>query len=148
MTKYAVYGDKKTEHHHKYVKSRNYKRLNDGNLLKDLQSAPWSTIDIDDAWSFWKILFRQIIDLYAPIKKFRAKRNPCKWFSADIDELKSVLLRTLGSNWPTKFHLKIYHFLRRQNDVTSKFTFTHVNPQDVFRHLHELDPSKATGHSI
>ena len=38
-----------------------------------------------------------------------------------------------------------FHFLRRQNDVTSKFTFTHVNPQYVFKHLYELDSSKASG---
>ena len=75
------------------------------------------------------------------------------WYHLEKDKLFSTaqdianevnsFLQTLGSNWPTKFHLKIYHFLflRRQNDVTSKFTFT----QDVFRHLHQLDSSKATG---
>lgn len=94
LMNFAIYGDKKTIHHHKYVTSRNYKKMNENKLLQDLQRVPWSTIeiidDIDEAWSIWKSLFRQVIDQHAPIRKFRAKQSQCKWHTEEIEELKLV----------------------------------------------------------
>ena len=49
-------------------------------LSKDLNSAPWHVSDIfqcmDDQWSYWKMLFFEIVDKYAnKVVKIRAKRD-------------------------------------------------------------------------
>ena len=90
----VIHMKKEPIHRHKYVSSRNYRRLNSNNLLHDLNAIPWSVVetfdDVDDAWYAWKSLFVNIINTHAPIRKFRAKSNPCHWHSEDIDQLKTI----------------------------------------------------------
>ena len=97
-------------HRHKYVSSRNYRRLNSNNLLHDLNAIPWSVVetfdDVDDAWYAWKSLFVNIINTHAPIRKFRVKSNPCR------DDYHS---QAIDSNYPHAW--AIYEKLR--NHITN-----------------------------
>ena len=68
--------------------------MNNDKFLNDLKNIPWSLIetfnDIDDAWFTWKSMFLQLVDSHAPLRKFRAKTKTCPWFSADIENLKTI----------------------------------------------------------
>lgn len=60
-------------------------------LISDLKVAPWSVMetpdDMDDLWEFWKNLFTNVLDSYAPLKRFRVRRRTLPWISPEIKSL-------------------------------------------------------------
>jgi len=63
-------------------------------LNQDLQSLPWSIVDIfddiNDCWFAWKSLFNSVVDEHCPLKTFRPRKKPCPWFSNEIESLKLI----------------------------------------------------------
>ena len=58
---------------------RSYKKCNNDEMLSDLESAPWHTMDtfdcIDDRWNYWKTLFLSIVNKHAPLIRVRRKQS-------------------------------------------------------------------------
>ena len=67
----------------------------------------------------------------------------------DIANDVNSFLRTLGSNWPTKFHLKIYHTFTSYADRTTSPPSTRslmlIHWMCLNTYTHEINSSKATG---
>ena len=77
---------------HKFIASRNFKKLDVKALLRQLDKLPWTVIEvfdnIDDCWHVWKTLFNSVVDELCPMKKFRPRKKTCPWYSEEIETLK------------------------------------------------------------
>ena len=64
---------------HKFIASRNFKKLDVKALLRQLDKLPWTVIEvfdnIDDCWHVWKTLFNSVVDELCPMKKFRPRKK-------------------------------------------------------------------------
>jgi len=58
---------------------RSFKKCNNDEMISDLESAPWHTMDtfdcIDDRWNYWKTLFLSIVNKHAPLIRVRRKQS-------------------------------------------------------------------------
>ena len=95
LMNYIILGKSNIPHHHRFIYSRNFKKVNEQNLIEDLKKVPWHMIecfeDIEDSWHAWKCLFNNVVNEHAPLRKFRApKKQKIPWYDAKIDDLKAV----------------------------------------------------------
>ena len=95
LMNFIVLGRSNSPSHHRFVISRNFKNLDKAKFLNDLKEVPWHIIecfnDIEDAWYSWKVLFSEVINQHAPLRKFRAPKSPkTPWFDEKIESLKKV----------------------------------------------------------
>ena len=150
---------KEPTHRHNYVTTRNYKHMNNDKFLNDLKNIPWSLIetfnDIDDAWFTWKSMFLQLVDSHAPLRKFRAKTKTCPWFSADIENLKTIRdeyhARAIDSHdlhaWDV--YKKLRNYITNQcreakkNFIQEKIASSSGNSKDMWGVLKNLLPQKS-----
>ena len=55
---------------------------------------PWHVIecfdDINDIWMAWKLLFDDIVNNHAPLRKFRASKTKIPWYDEKIEALKDM----------------------------------------------------------
>ena len=70
------------------IEFRTLKNLDQNAFLSDLSSAPWDSSyiydNIDDIWSNWSDLYKQILDDHAPVKRIKLRNNQLPWISPDI----------------------------------------------------------------
>lgn len=76
----------------KYVMARSMKSINQNEFISDLQQAPWGLMDtfedVNDQLHVFSLLFEEILDKHAPLKKVRLKKSQNKrWFNPEIDRL-------------------------------------------------------------
>ena len=146
-------------HQHRYVTARCYKNLDTNNLIVDVQNIPWHIIeafeDIDDCWNIWKSLFLNVVNQHAPLRKFRAKKSICKWYSKDIEDIKNLRdeyhTRAIDSEDPHAW--AVYRKLRNRctnmtRDAKKKYYETSINncsgnSKDMWTVLKNLLPSKS-----
>jgi exonuclease III len=73
---------------HKNLKFRCLKHLDVNNLISDLSSAPWSTMevftDVNDAWDIFKRIFTDVLDNHAPQMTKRVKASSTPWINDDV----------------------------------------------------------------
>ena len=74
------------------VTRRSYKNFSKSDFEKDLSFVPWSILDIfdnpDDKVHIFNALFLDVLDMHAPLKTVRVKRNPAPWVTKSIrDEM-------------------------------------------------------------
>ena len=59
-------------------------------LSSDLKNVPWNSSyvydNIDDIWSHWSSLFKQILVEHVPVKRIQLRNNQLPWISADIQK--------------------------------------------------------------
>ena len=62
-----------------YARSQ-YKRYNREAFLKDTSNAPWSVVDcfddLEDSLNAFYLLFNEILDCHAPVKKVKIRNRP------------------------------------------------------------------------
>ena len=70
------------------IEFRTLKNMDQNAFLADLNSAPWDNSyiydNIDDIWSHWSDLYKQILDDHAPVKRIKLRNNQLPWVSPDI----------------------------------------------------------------
>jgi hypothetical protein len=80
LLNYIAIGKQKSNNHHRFVTSRNFKNMNEDNLRADLQYVPWHVIesftDINDAWHAWKCLFTDVVNSHAQISSPEETQGP------------------------------------------------------------------------
>lgn len=73
---------------HSSVRSRSLKNYNIETLLTSLGSLDWSNVflssSVDEAWSYFKLLFLSTVDKIAPLKTCRIKVRTEPWVNSDI----------------------------------------------------------------
>ena len=95
----------------KSIQRRSFKNVDSAKFNEDLTSLPWSVLDIfddvDDKLAVFESLFKDVLDLHAPLKTVRIKNNPAPWISRSIRDdmdtrnklLKKFRLQRTLSNW-------------------------------------------------
>jgi hypothetical protein len=84
------------KNHHETIKYRNTKNFNQDHFNLNLESAPWSLINIfenvNDKLDIWELIFTNVLDVHAPIvkKKGKSKQLP-PWMNKGI--LEQIRLR-------------------------------------------------------
>ena len=67
------------------IKCRSFKHFSEADFVKDLWTVPWCIIDlfddVDDKVSAFNTLFQEVLEVHAPIKSVRVKKNPAPWIS-------------------------------------------------------------------
>ena len=70
------------------IVKRNMKHFSEQEFLNDLSNYDWEKIntstDVESAWSLFYEGFTNIINKYAPLKKYRVKGRNNAWFSSDL----------------------------------------------------------------
>ena len=70
------------------VSRRSFKHFSKANFEKDLTSVPWCVLDVfddpADKVEAFNLLFTDILDLHAPVKTVRVKKNPTPWIDKNI----------------------------------------------------------------
>ena len=70
------------------IEFRTLKNLDQNAFLSDLSRAPWDSSyiydNIDDIWSHWSDLYKQILEDHAPVKRIKLSNNQLPWISPDI----------------------------------------------------------------
>ena len=87
------------KHGHTTIKYRWYKHFDMDAFLCDLESVPWSIIelfdDVDDALHAWEVLFMDVVNVHVPLSERNVKRPG--W-----------LLTTSLQQWPQWIHSAQY----------------------------------------
>ena len=59
-------------------------------LSPDLKNVPWDSSyvceNIDDIWSHWSCLFKQVLVEHASVKRVQLRDNQLSWISPDIQK--------------------------------------------------------------
>jgi hypothetical protein len=90
------------------VTRRSFKNFSKATFEKDLPAVPWCVIDVfdnpDDKVDMFNSLFLDVLDMHAPLKTVRVKKNPAPWISKSIrDEMdrRNALYRLFKRNKST-----------------------------------------------
>ena len=80
------------------INARSYRRFNNNDFIKDLEQAPWSSIEVsndpDLAWSIFESLFTPIYDAHAPFKQVKIPNNQPQWINDEYLACRIDLVRT------------------------------------------------------
>ena len=80
------------------INARSYRRFNNNDFIKDLEQAPWSSIEVsndpDLAWSIFESLFTPICDAHAPFKQVKIPNNQPQWINDEYLACRIDLVRT------------------------------------------------------
>ena len=70
---------------------REVKRYNREAFLKDMSNAPWSVVDcfddLEDSLNAFNLLFNEILDCHAPVKKIKIRNRPNPFVTDEIRDL-------------------------------------------------------------
>ena len=77
----------------RYIRNRDWKKLDDALFLKDLMQFPWSVVEtfdnVNDCWDFIHGVFTGFLDAHAPFTSKRVRGdNLTPWVTDDIRDLK------------------------------------------------------------
>ena len=74
-----------------YIYARSYKRYNREAFLKDMSNAPWSVVDcfddLEDSLNAFNLVFNEILDCHAPVKKIKIRNRPNPFVTDEIRDL-------------------------------------------------------------
>lgn len=73
--------------------TRSYKNYRKEAFVNDLRNVPWNVLDatdsIDDALPLWnRLIFSDVADLHAPIKKQRRKGFKTPWVNSNLLQIR------------------------------------------------------------
>ena len=72
----------------KFINRRSFKNFNKSEFKEDLSRAPWSLMDMfqspDDKLMVLESLLLDVLDLHAPVRAIRVKKNPAPWIDKTI----------------------------------------------------------------
>ena len=87
---------------------RSFKNFDEEAFLSDSRAVPWDSAyvfeEIDDIWSHWENLFKNVVDIHVPIKRRSLRNNNLPWIDLSIQRHISVrnrlykLFRRLPTN--------------------------------------------------
>ena len=94
LMNFIILDSKSNKPNHRFVTSRNFKRLDVNQFLQDLYLVPWHIIEcfdnINDAWMAWKLLFDDVVNSHAPLRRFRASKTKIPWYDENIEAMKDL----------------------------------------------------------
>ena len=105
---------KQSRNHHLVKTFRSFKNFDEHGFYQDLQSAPWSILDVftDDPDSYlsnWYLIFNDVLDKHAPLITKRVKmEKQAPWWNSEINSLSKIVERHVFlslSSWFNKFNL-------------------------------------------
>ena len=75
--------------HHETISYRKLKNVDRSSFLDDLNSAPWTLLeifqDVNDKLNIWDLIFNEVLDRHAPLMKKRVKSKQLPpWLNSDI----------------------------------------------------------------
>ena len=120
----------------KTIRRRSFKNLNVTEFNEDMSRLPRSILevfdDVNDKLMAFESLFSDILDLHAPLKSVRIKKNPAPWISRSIRDdmdkknklLKRFCLHRTPENWES--------YRAQRNLVTARQRLAKRN------HFHQL----------
>lgn len=73
---------------HINIKYRDFKHLNENELMQDMRHINWDSVqqqtDVSEMWSAFKDIFLEIVDKHTPFKDRRIKASSEQWINDDI----------------------------------------------------------------
>ena len=117
---YAVLSLKTPRAKPKYISTRTYKNCNPGKFLDDLALVPFHATfffdEIDDQVNTFNILFQEILNEHAPIKRIKIKSRPNPFLTPEIRQLMKTRDRwhTKAKNTKDKLHWNGFKFFRQE----------------------------------
>ena len=77
------------------IEFRSLQNLDNEAFISDLKSIPWDSSyifdDVDDVWTHWEKLYKQVLDKHAPVQQIRLRDNQLPWVNPSIQ--KQIRLR-------------------------------------------------------
>ena len=84
---YGLMKQRVHQHNSKVVTFRSFKQVNFEQFHQDLETAPWSVMNmhdtIDEKYAYWKSLFMSIVDKHLPEKKMRFREKDVPYMTED-----------------------------------------------------------------
>jgi len=101
------------------IEFRSLKNVDQNAFVSDPRNVPWNSSytfeSIDDIWSHWSGLFKQVLALHAPMKRTQLCNNQLPWISPDIQKL----IRIRNRLSPCTNRLKLCKYKKQRNTVTA-----------------------------
>ena len=70
------------------IETRQFKHLNGGKFLSDLNQLPWANVDLysdpNEKWRVRKEMFLGCVDKHAPLKSKRIRKKQSPWITRDL----------------------------------------------------------------
>ena len=155
---------------HDEISYRNLKKPNFDHFIQDLESAPWSLLevfdDINDKLATWELIFHDVMNRHMPIVKKRVRRKCLSpWMNKEImhlihlrDQFKSraksnILARTMYKNLRNRVvkniaNAKAAHMspiiIKSHISDATVFHIPPISTQQVIEDLKSIPNNKAT----
>lgn len=145
---------------HKPILFRSLRNFSVDKFLSDLQCIPWNTLDMftdpNDTLEQWYCLFNNVLNLHAPFKKRRVKRQYTpEWFTAEISEaimqrnnLHSLaVLNNTNHSWH-EYRVarnRVVHLIRsaKRSFYRDSINSNLDDPKNLWRIIRNIAPSKS-----
>ena len=138
---------------HKVIHFRSMKHFDENDFLSDLNSQPWSVMDMydnpDDLLDMFIELFSSVLDRHAPKRSKRVKRiNQPNWINQAI--LEAIRTRDYFHKKKDSFNYKIWRskvkcliFNAKRQYYQDQISQNNHNPKQLWNSLHELSGFKS-----
>jgi len=106
----------------KYIRTRDYKKLDPEKFRDDIESAPFHVAsvfdDADDILWAWQMLFTNICDDHAPWKEVKIRSSSAPWITSDIRFKMNRRCKIFKKATTTKCPLLWQEYKKVRNEVT------------------------------
>ena len=151
---------KQSRNHHLVKTFRSFKNFDEHEFYQDLQSAPWSILDVftdnpDSYLSNWYLIFNDVLDKHAPLITKRVKmEKQAPWWNSEINSARIIRNNALkkarksGSlgDWSSykSSRNSVYYLIRKAKSEYFRNTLNqkNLNPKDYWNHLKLLTGRK------
>ena len=105
------------------IEFRSLKNLDQNAFLSNVRNVPWSSShifeNIDDIWSHWSGLFKQVLAEHAPVKQIQLRNNQLPWISPDIQKQICIQNRLYKKFPRVPTDLKWCRYKKQRNTATA-----------------------------
>ena len=151
---------KQSRNHHLVKTFRSFKNFDEHESYQDLQSAPWSILDVftDDPDSYlsnWYLIFNDVLDKHAPlITKCVKMEKQAPWWNSEINSARIIRNNALkkarksgsAGDWSSykSSRNSVYYLIRKAKSEYFRNTLNqkNLNPKDYWNHLKLLTGRK------
>ena len=102
---------------------RSIKNLDQNASLSDLKNVPWNSSyifeNIDDIWSHWSGLFKQVLDEHVPVKRIQLRNNQLPWINPEIQKQIRIRNRLYKKFRRVPTDLNWSKYRKHRNSVTA-----------------------------
>ena len=120
---FAVRKNKLAKPKAREIEYRSMRQFNNDAFLQDLRNVPWDTAyiydNVDDLWDHWATLFKEILDIHAPIKKKRIRGDQLPWITPEIQREISRRNRLFKLHARNPTEASWHDYRKQRNRVTS-----------------------------